>query len=837
MWKAPGPHSEIISSDSLFEKRRGDRPTSASRVESRSYIAPKSRPRTALKKSKHTSGLLRNRSKLFVQEQNYTLLTKLKPRGVATDKERLYEDNLALKHQNNQLRDENTRLKTKLSTLDRELSRREDTIYELKGIRSPVVKKTQALVSLKQGVRELKLCIEEKDREIADLKKNIKGTKLGEMQIEIQAYVDECTRLRRHYDDLVKQQEQQHLNRAHRVELTEQIEQARRDNRELVKELEALKTDRDNWERVARSLDKKKSGRKKSPSVKKLRKTIEDITEAHKKQIGAHEAEISSLKAECSRLREMLKGKEAGKASEPIKIEENYVSTAERPKTSPRTDLVTSPLRDGRLQIPSVPQQVMVFSNASSPHTDKQLTAIAEEDHTVDHSPELVKGDSLQISEAEIQHLLTHIRFRVQLHRVAKSDLNIHLRESIPDNQSSKTVLELLKAEPFSIEDYDTRIKVVAFLCPKSVKKEFRSLKKQDVEKAKISIDEFASNLLKRLGDWAVLSQDDEARFDQKISDIMLHNQFTLLESCKLYDEDLTGVISFKHFEEVMDNLDIEFSNDELKYLQLLFYSHDSQLDKVPYQQFIKAFSLGPKQEDSLDEEARTELVKTILQTLANELKARKIRVKELFKDVKGLLDANAVVQGFKKLGIPELDHNELFTFIEALAAENAEELCISIDYLEEILSHYGVPIVTDDIVESQQQLSSRNSLPQFSTKTYESSILKSERSEFDPPKFDSESEHSEHQERISLLESPSLSADAGSNYEYSEDSPDKMRMSQNLTDQSPFFSPGYKLWAERSGPTSSNTSNKRIIRVEGITSTENVSSASYSEDFEGTGF
>jgi hypothetical protein len=774
--------------------------------------------------------LLRNRSKLFVHDQDFTLLTKLKPRAVKAEKERLYEDNLALKQQNNQLSEENIRLKTKLSLLDRELNKHEDTINELRSGHSPSIKKIQALVSLKQGMRELKVALEEKDKEIEGLKRHIKSTKLIELQTEMQAYVDECTRLRRHYDEQVQLSEQQHLQEGRGQEITEQLEMERLENQELLKSIEVLKEDRDHWEKLAKNLEKKRPVKKRSPTtgIKKLRKALEEMQDSHKTQVMGYEDQLKTLKAECIRLSRQMKEADA-KGQKTVQKPVAFLPE-ERPKTSPQVDLSAStPARENRLSIPSSPQ-IMNLTNVSpqSYVKDNGLTSITEEEAVLGYSPESLRdAEELEISESEMKTLLTHLNFRVQLHRLSRSDLTQYLKESLPEGNFA----DLFSIEPFAVDDPEIRLKLLAYLCPKSIPRRSR----RDIRRAKVSFEEFTIGLLKHLGDWTVLSSDDEARYDQKITEVMLHNQFSILESCKLLDEDLSGFVKFKEFCEVLDNLDIEFSNDELRYLKLLFYSHDSQLDKVPYQHFIKAYSGGDRPDESLDDEARTELVKAILQTLANQLTTHKLTVREVFTTSSGVIDGNTMIKALKTLQIPELDHNELFVFLEALAAENQEDLCIESSYLEEILTHYGVPSKAD----SPRQLSSRVSVPpQFSTKTFESSILKSERSDFMQPNFGSNSDRSELQENISMLESPDLSEGAFSNYDYSEDS--KKRGSQHLTDQSPFFSPEYKLWlnsSHKSLKKSDREKQEGIIRVEGVEYTDSKgSSARYSDDFEGSG-
>jgi len=56
---------------------------------------------------------------------------KLRPKRVYAEKERLYEDALKLKIQSNQFKSENTKLKTQVKILEREVIGKEDMLQEL----------------------------------------------------------------------------------------------------------------------------------------------------------------------------------------------------------------------------------------------------------------------------------------------------------------------------------------------------------------------------------------------------------------------------------------------------------------------------------------------------------------------------------------------------------------------------------------------------------------------------------------------------------------------------------------------------------------------------------
>ncbi len=60
------------------------------------------------------------------------------------------------------------------------------------------------IVNLKRQVQDLKDSIYVKDSDIADLKKEIKSTKIKELEIELKVYMQECLRLRGITDQAIK---------------------------------------------------------------------------------------------------------------------------------------------------------------------------------------------------------------------------------------------------------------------------------------------------------------------------------------------------------------------------------------------------------------------------------------------------------------------------------------------------------------------------------------------------------------------------------------------------------------------------------------------------------
>lgn len=121
------------------------------------------------------------------------LISKICPKKIFSDKEKLYEENYNLKQMYNYLNDENLKLRTKILQLEKNLDQPKfsDTI-------NPTISKQQIFIeSLKQNIRDLKNEIKAKDKEINDMKRYFKYSKAQELENENLQYNNECMRLKK----------------------------------------------------------------------------------------------------------------------------------------------------------------------------------------------------------------------------------------------------------------------------------------------------------------------------------------------------------------------------------------------------------------------------------------------------------------------------------------------------------------------------------------------------------------------------------------------------------------------------------------------------------------
>ena len=105
---------------------------------------------------------------------------------------------MALKLALNAFQSENVRIRTRITQLERELSKKDDIIEEISAHeKTPGHKYLHLVNNLKQSLKETKVEIREKEEEIGKLRRHIKSTRIAELEVEIQAYVEECSRLAR----------------------------------------------------------------------------------------------------------------------------------------------------------------------------------------------------------------------------------------------------------------------------------------------------------------------------------------------------------------------------------------------------------------------------------------------------------------------------------------------------------------------------------------------------------------------------------------------------------------------------------------------------------------
>ena len=248
----------------------------------------------------------KNSNEKYTNDLN--LLNKLKPRQINIDKERLYEENLEIKLKNNGLKEEIIKLKTKVQQIEKELQKKDD-FYDEKNFSS--IKPPNMIFNLKQTIKELKALIVSKDEEIERLNKNLKSTKINELESEIQAYCDECTRLRHHLDASLRQFESLNLNSDKNIKNFTQIDFLLKENQELLGNLNNARAEIEKFKQKNAELQaKNKKNASKKGEIMSLKQEIQK-TKAQNEQIDLIIKDFSnkenSYKEEINKIKKALK--------------------------------------------------------------------------------------------------------------------------------------------------------------------------------------------------------------------------------------------------------------------------------------------------------------------------------------------------------------------------------------------------------------------------------------------------------------------------------------------------------------------------------------------------
>lgn len=137
----------------------------------------------------------------YVKDQEKDLLSKIKPKHIFIDKEQLYQENIKLKLKNHSLLEEILKLKTKNIQIENELNKKETAKDSTQGYEA---KNSNLVQGLKKIIKDLKFTLQTREAEVNKFKSNLKGSRVNELEIEVQAYIDECTRLRHHLEEMIK---------------------------------------------------------------------------------------------------------------------------------------------------------------------------------------------------------------------------------------------------------------------------------------------------------------------------------------------------------------------------------------------------------------------------------------------------------------------------------------------------------------------------------------------------------------------------------------------------------------------------------------------------------
>jgi hypothetical protein len=181
------------------------------------YTKSAPRPGTALAKAQASSksqskSTSKSIGRTTVDAVNTSAISGSKhvPKNIYQDKEQLYDQALRLKKDMNCCKDQNTQLKTQVLKYQKDLAVKENYIKELLSQLNAQQGSTDSLTRLKKialeshlvpalkaQIKKLQGVHKDSCKELETIRRNVKYTKIYELEAEIHAYVEECKRLRR----------------------------------------------------------------------------------------------------------------------------------------------------------------------------------------------------------------------------------------------------------------------------------------------------------------------------------------------------------------------------------------------------------------------------------------------------------------------------------------------------------------------------------------------------------------------------------------------------------------------------------------------------------------
>ena len=161
-------------------------------------IVQRPRPGDLNQIQNYTGNIYKIRSVPILPDAKY--ISRTCPKKIVTDKERLYEENLNLKQMYNYVNEENLKMRTKILQLEK-------TAEQPKNHESSTSsqKNSHLIDSLKNNIKDLRIEIKAKDKEIEDMKRYIRYTKMQELEGDLMQYTNECNRLKGIIDELLEE--------------------------------------------------------------------------------------------------------------------------------------------------------------------------------------------------------------------------------------------------------------------------------------------------------------------------------------------------------------------------------------------------------------------------------------------------------------------------------------------------------------------------------------------------------------------------------------------------------------------------------------------------------
>jgi len=380
----------------------------------------------------------------------------------------------------------------------------------------------------------------------------------------------------------------------------------------------------------------------------------------------------------------------------------------EMPKEDFEPDIETQGRQENTEFPPSFPAKAETPTSPEKSYSSDHFSfEEVKEELTPPHPPASSTPESESLL-ASLHSLLRHLSFRLQLHRFTAQ----HLAKQLSSNESSVSCSALrlhFSQPPLAITDPRDQ-QLLLLVC---LEQPIAEANMERSWEGSVEVENVMRVLLERIGTWEVFEKRDEDEMDRRITTAAGYKGEQFKACCQQIDRDSLEYISYSDFLLVLQELDISFDTKCLRYLQLLFYSFDQQLDRVPYTSFLDVYC-STEPDPSLDypptnsvppqltEEQRDSLIRQHVTTIAASLGSRQLS--EIFAtSADRLIFPPQFREGLRKLRI-EMAEDTLEMVITGLQYEASPQPCISLVELEEIVAKLR-PEQTSEAESDQSEL------------------------------------------------------------------------------------------------------------------------------------
>ncbi|CAD8136884.1 unnamed protein product [Paramecium pentaurelia] len=547
------------------------------------------------------------------------------PRYIKKDKEELYQELLQLQQKYNLCNEENTKLKTQISSLEKQVIHLTDLVRNVEMFCN---KKTSHfnVFQLKKQIQDLKTILKTKEQELESLKQNVKTTKIDEIRIELQESHIECLRLRTMLDQQLRQQVLFNYNDHTLIEeklyiQSQMMNQLKTENDQMTGLLkiqeeetyyyknllaETLKTVR-RYEETIEDLHKNLKGKnqfmdKLAQKIEALKNTnngladkvvkVEDLKEEIrilKCTIEDQNKQIKSVLSDNEYLKGMvheLKIKNNEKSE--IQAKEKKVLQDQIAKISNQYDLLDDKYKN--LLLIQVQAKNKETAQSSLIHKKEQTVGLTLKNNNDSFQQQqiYVPKKLRAIKMNDVLHIGEELNYRFRIKKIILIDV---IEQFLFDDDNKKekkvSIKQLQKRfekEPFMLFEQDKALMFARFLIEDNSQEfvEFNIELTETLERVK-------SIFTKIIGNYRIFTAEEEMKHKEDITKLIIKYKNSLKQHFDSLQSN-NGELTKRQILETFIFMDIDINNNQLEYFFLKLFVFSNKIDRFPYQKIFEIF-------------------------------------------------------------------------------------------------------------------------------------------------------------------------------------------------------------------------------------------------------